>query len=341
MDGPQRLFSLGNLCPACPELETCGAMMTDQACPDTWSAAMPGGVPVSHPSSPGTFEELERLGGSKFDDIVALPVPVLGLEPYTPQPRFRRSFRGHLEEDVYILRAKEVVKKSRVTTATEMREALGLGAGQKLIVLPFDDDDVIEDMWSREEKLIGELAEADYDAIVAPSLSTYTPRPRTEYLINMRRSMIYFSALQNAGIRAIPRLAWNISHDARRCAGWVRANPAVRMVALDLATYRVPADWREQIEGLEIFDSITERNVTYLVNGPSTVDRCEDLFEVASPARVRITNATTQVRIVPPRLRSTGDQTGVTFAARVDLCRGVLETAVAGRGFLDVSAVAA
>jgi hypothetical protein len=306
-------------------------MMTDQACPDTWTAGMPGGPTVSHPAKPGTLQELELLAGAGLDDVVARPVPVLPLGPYTPQPRFRRSLRGHLTEDAYILRASEVVMKSRVKSAAEVREAVGLEGRQKLIVLPFDDDRVIEDMWSREERLIAELAEAAYDAIVAPSFSTYTPRPRTEYLINMRRSMIYFGALQGAGITAIPRLAWNVSHDARRCARWALRNPGVAMVALDLATHRVPADWRAQIEGLEIFDSMTGETMSYLINGPTRIDRCEDLLRIAGTKRICVTNATTQIRIPKPCLRATGDQTGATFAARVEVGRGVLEAASSGR----------
>jgi hypothetical protein len=304
-------------------------MMTDQACPDIWSLQMPGGPAVSHPTKPGTIEELKRLGGPGFEDIVARPVPVLALERYTPQPRFRRSFRGYLTEGVYILRASEVVMASRVKSAVEVRDTLGLATTQKLVVLPFDDDEVIEGMWSREERLITELAAAGYDAIVAPSFSTYTPRPRTEYLINMRRSMIYFGALQNAGITALPRLAWNITHDARRCAEWVLGNPGVRMVALDLATHRVAADWEDQMDGLKIFDSMTGEAITYLVNGPTTPDRCEDLLRIAGGARIRVTNATTQVQIPKRRLRLTGDQTGATFAARLEVCRNVLYTAAA------------
>jgi hypothetical protein len=326
MDGPPRLFSPSGLCPGCPLRDPCGAMMTDQACLDTWSAEMPGGAAASHPAKPGSLEELARLGGAGFDDIVALPVPILRLEHYTPQPRFRRALHGHLTEDAYILRAAEVVMASRVKTAAEVREALGMGADQRLIVLPFDDDLDIERMWSREEQLIVELAAAGYDAVVAPSFSTYLPRPRTEYLINMRRSMIYFGALQSAGITAVPRLAWNISHDARRCAAWAQKNPAVRMVALDLATHRVTADWRDQVDGLEIFDSMTGRTMTYLINGATTVGRCQDLVDVAE-GRARITNATTQARIAPPRLRPTGDQTGATFAARVEIRRGVVAAA--------------
>jgi hypothetical protein len=196
-----------------------------------------------------------------------------------------------------------------------------------LIVLPFDRDEVIEKMWTRGAKLIVELAAADYDAIVSPSFSTYTPRPHTEFMINAKRSLIYFSALQTAGSYAIPRAAWIVSHDARRFAIWAQENPTVEMFAIDLATYRSAGDWREQLEGLELFDSMTEGRITYLINGATTERRCEQLFEIAGLSRVRITNATTQAQIPRPSLRSTGDQTGVTFKSRAEVRRGIVEQA--------------
>ncbi len=106
---------------------------------------------------------------------------------------------------------------------------------QRLIVLLFDDDELLESMWTRGATLIRELVDAGFDALITPSFSTYTPRPRTDFLINAKRSLLYFKALQIAGANAIPRIAWTISHDARRIADWTRANPSVEMVALDLS----------------------------------------------------------------------------------------------------------
>jgi hypothetical protein len=332
MDGHLRLFSPSSVCPGCPLKETCGAALTDHACPETWSSEMPGGDPVSHPLKPGTMAELRDLGGPEFDDIVARPAVRLELPLYTAQIRYRTSLRGHLEEPVYFIRATEVVKSKRVTTAAEIRQALLLKQDQRLIVLLFDDDELLESMWTRGANLVRELADAGYDAVVSPSFSTYTPRPRTDFLINTKRSLLYFAALQVAGAYAIPRVAWIISHDARRMASWTCENPSVETVALDLSTYRPQADWRKQLEGLEIFDSMTERRISYLINGPTTQERCAQLYEIAGVDRVRITNATTQAQIPARSLRSTGDQTGPTFKARLAVRRGIVHGAARNFG---------
>jgi hypothetical protein len=327
MDGPLRLLSPSSICPSCPLIETCGAALTDHACPETWSSTMPGGDPVSHPNKPGTMEELQDLGGPEFDDIVARPTSRLELPPYMAQLRHRSSLRGYLDEPVYFIRATEVIRSKRVTTAAEMRRALLLKPEQRLVVLLFDRDKLIESIWTRGAALVRELVDAGYDAIVSPSFSTYTPRPRTDYMINMKRSLIYFEALQIAGAHAIPRVAWMISHDAGRLARWAQNNQAVEMVAIDLSTYRSPADWQTQIEGLEIFDSMTERRISYLINGSTTKQRCEQLYEIAGFDRIRISNATTQARIPAKTIRSTGDQTGPTFKARLALRRRVVDEA--------------
>lgn len=301
--------------------------MTDHACPEGFSENMPGGPAVSHPHKSGTLVELRELGGPGFDDIAALPVPRISLPIYTPQPRHRRSLQGFLTESVYILRAADVVKKRRVIGADELRQSLGLRADQRLVLLLFDRDELLEEMWERGLDLVRQLATAGYEAIVAPSFSTYTPRPHTEFMINAKRSMIYFRLLQDAGALAIPRAAWIVSGNARQFADWAQRNPSVEMFALDLATYRCASDWKDQLEGLEIFDSLTDRRLSYLINGVTTAQRCEQLFELVDPNRVRITNATTQARIPRRRLRSTGDQTGATFKARLTVRRSTVENA--------------
>jgi Domain of unknown function (DUF4417) len=301
--------------------------MTDHACPENFSANMPGGDAVSHPLKPGTLDELRELGGPGFDDIAALPVPILVAPNYIPQPRHRRSLRGFLTEDLYILRATDVVKRRRVISAEEMRGSLGLRTNQRLVLMLFDRDKLLEEIWERGVNLVEQLAAAGYEAIIAPSFSTYTPRPHTEYMINMRRSMIYFRLLQEAGAYAIPRVAWIVSGNARQLVDWAQKNPVVEMFALDLATYRCASDWREQLEGLQIFDSLTDHRLTFLINGASTQQRCEQLFEVLGSERIKITNATTQARIASRVLRSTGDQTGATFKSRLAVRRGAVEAA--------------
>ena len=325
MDGAPRLFSQSSVCPSCPLLEHCPAVMTDHACVELDKVT--GGPAVSHPDKPGSLEELAALGGPTYEDIVPLPVPRLRARPYTPQPRARRAYRGYLPEDLYVLRARDVVRKDRIRNAAQMRKMLGLEPTVRLVLILFDKDQILEQVWERGMRLVEELAQAGYAAIVAPSFSTYTPRPHIEFMINLKRSLLYFRLLQTVGAHAIPRLAWIVSGNARDLGNWAKAHPTVETFALDLTTYRGPADWRNQLEGLRIFDAITGGRATYLINGPTIEPRFEQLFEIVEPGRLMITNATSQLDVAPRAIRSTGNQTGIRFAAKVQGAREKVERA--------------
>lgn len=325
MDGAPRLFSQSTVCPSCPLLEGCPAAMTDHACVELEKVT--GGPAVSHPDKSGSLEELAALGGPGYEDIVPLPVPRLQARPYIPQPRAERAFRGYLPEDFYILRARDVLRRDGILNAAEMRELLGLEPKVRLVLILFDEDEILERIWGQGMRLVEQLAEAGYEAIVAPSFSTYTPRPHTEFMINSKRSLLYFRLLQAAGAHAIPRLAWIVSGNARDLGKWARAHSAVETFALDLSTYRGPEDWRNQLEGLQIFDTITGGRATYLINGPTVEPRYEQLFEVIEPGRLAITNATSQLDVAPRSMRSTGNQAGVRFPAKVRGAREKVERA--------------
>ncbi len=193
-----------------------------------------------------------------------------------------------------------------------------LPASVRLLLLMFDHDKTLEVAWERGLRLVEQIAAAGYDGVISPSFSTYWPRPATEYLINSKRSLIYFAALQANGVQAIPRVAWMTAADAIRFGLWIQENPLVGAVAIDLSTYRRAEDWREQMEGLKLFDRLTGERLVYLLNGLTVERRCLEVFSVLGVDRTRITNATTQARLEPRRLRSTDNQVGITFDARLE-----------------------
>jgi hypothetical protein len=329
LSGELRLFSPCSLCADCRFRPNCGAADTRHACPEIWTRSLPGGPTVSHPGKPQTTRELDELGGPGFGDIRALARIELDLPLYTAQARNERALAGHLHGDVYFLRISAVMRKDRVLSAREMRERLGLTAGVRLLLLMFDRDKVLEVAWERGLRLVKQIAAAGYDTVVSPSFSTYWPRPATEFLINSKRSLAYWSALQAEGVRAIPRVTWLTTGDAIRFGLWVQENPLVGAVAIDLSTYRRAEDWREQMEGLELFDRLTGERLVYLLNGLTVERRCLEVFSLLGISRARITNATTQARIAPRRLRSTNNQVGITFGARLERRQETVENAAA------------
>lgn len=327
MDQPPRLFDplVGTLCGDCPWFEVCGAANSEYACRSIARTVEECGPSVLHPSDPAAGQYLSSVGGPGFDTITAEPVMVLDLPGYLPQIRTRSALAGALEEPVYAVRADVVIgRRTHVLTAADLKTRIGLGPTQKLVLLLFGKDGVLERLWNDSLALVPQIATAGYDLVVAPSYSTWTPRPRTEHLYNLKRSLIFFQALQQLGASAAPRLAWVTEHDIRRSAAWVLTNPTVELVGLDWMTYRADPDWQGQMEGLALLDRLTGRRLRYLINGPTTSSRYADIFTEVGRGRVCLTSST----LAPPPPEGdhqlslgTARRSGATFARRCEAQR--------------------
>jgi hypothetical protein len=230
------------------------------------------------------------IDGPDLNTVVSSGTSPVLLDEYLPTIRHRTSLSGHLTEQTYAVRAGTVIQKRGVLLASDLKRTVGLHPETKVLLLLFDSDEIIEQVFRRAGVLLPKLAAAGYDAVTAPSYSCWWPRPRAEHLYNLKRSLWVYGALQRFGIPAVPRVAWFASPDVSRFAAWVRANPIVESVALDLMTYRARAWWSDQMEGLDRFDQATGGRLRYLINGPSKRDRFADVFSIVGRGRVTFTN---------------------------------------------------
>ncbi len=209
-----------------------------------------------------------------------------------------------------------------------MRRLLGLRPDQRLILLLFDKDKILERLF--DPAVVLSIAEAGYDAVVSPSYSAWSPRPRTETMFNAKRSLVYLAALQAAGVHGVPRVVWEVEQDVRRYASWVEANRCIEIVALDLQTYRVNRDFAHQLDGLARFDSLTGARLSYVVNGPTTAGRIRALFDVLSGQRLHLTNATAHLGLRAcrgePGLGRVKDRT-VRFALQASMAEALIAAA--------------
>jgi uncharacterized protein DUF4417 len=306
MKAQGKLFvSEGPLCPQCPWREDCGAMFGDKACRARWKSKAWGGPQSLHPSFRITSEFLDSVGGAGFDGVIAQPVRMPLLTRYMSLIRMRRDLRGQLRNSVYGITAGEVIGvRSKPLSAQAVRELVGLQADQLLVLLLFGKDKFLERLWNHRDRFLPELARAEFDLIVAPSYSLWEPRPRPEHLYALKRSLVVFQALQAFGAPAIPRVAWSVARDAERLARWVRDNPALSHVGIDLTTYCGVRGYAIQLELLEKFDHLSGARLSYLVNGPSRLDRIQALYEAVSPERIHIANS---------RAIARGSAPGTTF----------------------------
>lgn len=293
MEAQGKLFiSEGPLCPRCRWREDCGAMFGDKACRAKWKSKAWGGPQALHPSFRITAEFLDSIGGPGFENVIAQPVRVPQLTPYISLIRMRRDLRGQLHNSVYGITAGEVIgARSKPLSAQAVRDMIGLRADQLLVLLLFGKDKFLERLWNHRDQFLSELAHGGFDLIVAPSYSPWEPRPRPEHLYSLKRSLVIFQGLQELRAPAIPRVAWSIAKDAERLARWAADNPALSHVGVDLTTYRSSRNFATQLGLLNTFDRLSGSRLSYLINGPSRLDRIQALYDVVSPERIHIVNS--------------------------------------------------
>lgn len=267
-------------------------MHGNMACRARWKAGSYGGRQALHPSSPVSRSFMDSVGGSSFEAIRARAIKLPALPAHLNQIRVRRDLRGQLDESAYAITAGQVIGRRRQPLrADEVREITGLDEERILALLLFGRDEYLEHLWNHRERFVGELALAGYDLIVAPSFSAWEPRPRLEHLYAFKRSLIIFEMLLEYGAPAVARVGFANETDAIRTAAWVRQNPAVEQVAVDLGTYRGEVAFHRQLELLTEFDCDCGRRVSLLFNGPSTFARATELFARFGVDRVQITNS--------------------------------------------------
>lgn len=290
----QMQFSLGigELCGSCRFWKDCGDVPGYDACEREWGSAGRGGVNVLHPLNPLTERYLDGVGGSDISRIRVTDDKVLSSLPdFTHIIQPEKRLRGQLFDQFYFVGlSRSSVTRGGLMECGRAKQIVGAGSDQKLGLLLFGKDELLEHLWANIGRSAAQIADAGYSVVVAPSFSNYANRPRPEYLFNLKRSLVFFELLQQRGVAAIPRLTWNTQHDIERCAQWVAANPGLTYLALDWSASDL-VSWEGEVEKLQRFDRMTEGRISYLIRGPSTQDRYEQLYRILGLDRLHLCNA--------------------------------------------------
>ena len=279
----------GPYCEGCLLAGPCGRMGTADACQPLFGNPRYGGLNVMHPDRHDLAAYFAEVRGPGFEDVCVKPDPAVPEFPLrTPRIYPLASLRGHLPGGFYAIGAdKAIIEPGLVRGADELREVLDIWGNQKLALMLFGKDPHMEELWRRRHQLVPEIAAADYDFVAPPSFSARSNHPPPEYVLNAKRSLIFFEMLQEHGVPSAPRLAWLCDHDVRRVARWCNSQKNLWIVTLDLAIKSHP-EWRRQLDLLRLFDQITDNRLTFLIHGPQALSRLTGLFTILG-SRLRLT----------------------------------------------------
>jgi hypothetical protein len=250
---PQRLWddatrhakSLG--CPTCLERDRCGGVHTDAGvldCRDLCSCEDKSRCDMVCRFNPGLFvarmREVRGLGFANAPRAPTNGVPAIPLIVPFVDHRYGRS--ATLDEPVVALSLYELVNlatgSSHVTSRAELADRFRIPEGATVIVSGVDKDDPIERWWELKERaiILETLRALGIALVTTPNYSVLTDVPRTDNLHAMKRILLAWTEMAQAGLPAALHVNGRTIHDFARWGDLIAERPEIEILALEFAT---------------------------------------------------------------------------------------------------------
>ncbi|OPY61138.1 MAG: hypothetical protein A4E56_02245 [Pelotomaculum sp. PtaU1.Bin065] len=279
---------LMDFCPGCSE--DCGA----SACKDRQCMR----CDYLCPGRPGAIAFLNSLGGPEFPTLkgqkVKWPGQVPQLLPAVATRFTEMPAPGQLPW-VAMNAARMVI--SRAYEAGGLRRDKGNMRGfarvhkdTKIVLHMYIPDPPLEAFWRTREKFYPALRE--FDLVIAPNFSVYTDSPMLEHLINMKRSILVYSEMLAAGVKAILDVSWGAYTDLDRWSNFIQENN-IPVVSTSIQTVGQNAgnSWREYLKGVcYLCRQISEKTIIILC-GAGTAEK---MWQIKSELKQQVVFLTTQ-----------------------------------------------
>ena len=265
------------ICKTCPARPVCGAEASEFACPDDPSSEKLQFQ--AHPQNPHIDSLLSDLGGFDYPSLKCeVTIPTL------PKviPIIRGSgIAGSLFGLWVGITTKGVIRRDgSFRNADEMRKALGLSVGQRMLLSCHVRDQDLDTLWAQRPWSIEHLIRADFDLVLAPGFSVWRDNFRLDQLAAIRKSALTFQELCANGIATIPHFSGLTDHDWRRAGYWLAAHPEIEVACLDFQRSRDEKSWQEELAAARILRDSAGRDLKWVVNGVATPRRLIQLREL-------------------------------------------------------------
>jgi hypothetical protein len=154
-----------------------------------------------------------------------------------------------------------------------LRARFGIPASSQVLLINFAKDAVVERLWTAQRNVVASIAASRLDAVIGPNYSVFWTEPRMEQLINMKRSLVNFAQLQAQGVPAIPHIYWRREEDLQRWAEWIRANPCLNAISVNLQTFKSPDEWKSVLRGLKWLVDALPPHMLFVLAGKARAQR--------------------------------------------------------------------
>ena len=169
-----------------------------------------------------------------------------------------------------------------------LREVYRLAPTTHVAIEFYVEDRILEGLWANRRLVIQQLRQLDADLILSPNISVWFDAPRFSQILNMRRSLLYYIALVEGGLPAVPDIGFSFFEpDGRLWADWVNSQPGLQAVSLFCGGRKVHASRRalaETLEDVGLFHRAVRPDVTFVLGGVHAPERLA-AYRRAAPGR--------------------------------------------------------
>ena len=240
------------------------------------------GYEVLSEDHPDFDEWLAVVRGIDFNNVIATNIAVPDFSGISYIPTIRRGDGNLLKQynPKYVGIRLEDVVSPRKLQVPENLERFGLPSGTLPILQCYGSDLLIENLWPYRRSVFKRLAKLGFVAATSVNYSIWDDQPHGERLINIKRGLITFEDWQSLGVPTIPHIYWYGYRDLDAWASWFAANPCVAVAAINLQTIKQDTQWEPAIEQLSYFLNKLSRPVHFLINGPASLERMNQLQDI-------------------------------------------------------------
>jgi hypothetical protein len=237
--------SLG--CWTCVDREKCGGAHKDSSffdCNDYCRCADKASCDLVCRGNPAAFvARVREIGG--FDLTTARRAPSVRIDPLpsmVPLIEHASKRKVQLNFPIVAISLYSLIDFGRAALKFSNRQSLADGFGispqSRLVVSGVARDNEIERYWelSNRAELLGELQSLDIALITPPNFSVLTDVPRTDNLHAIKRIMLAWVEMAEAGLPAALHVNARTERDYQRWAELIAARPEIQSIAVEFAT---------------------------------------------------------------------------------------------------------
>lgn len=155
----------------------------------------------------------------------------------------------------------------------DVRRRLGLEPSARLVLTGNAQDDLLQWWWENPLVAANAVRANGFDWVLSPNYSIYGDRCPLEWSYNLKRSLVCYASLVDAGHNAAATLMVPNGFFRSRVQKWLEDNPQVNCIAVNLQMMRDSREFHAALDAVSQLDEALHHRVHFIITGPTKTER--------------------------------------------------------------------